>query len=201
MPNYDLMLDAYGDITITNGDLQFQVDPRLALKQKMEILFRTFTTEWWWKQSWGGLNKQLIFTKGVSKNIIDAWFLARINDFDEVIQILNFQSSVDNVNRIYTLSFTVLTEDGSLELEIDAGFIPARSELIYPSQEIYEELLEQALVDVAPWWGQLTEDQLLILDLPFIMETYYTYSWHYHTGSFTSSESGSDSFSAAGTNV
>lgn len=177
MPNYDLLLDDYGDIVIEEGDLKFVVDKKLALKQRMNILFRAFTTEWWWKQSWGGLNKQLLFTKGVKQNIIDAWFITKINEFEEVEQILSFSSSINTSERSYTLTFVVLVDDDSIELTLDAGYIPARSELIYPSEEIYLELLAQAEEDMSFWWDQLTEDQLLILDIPAIMETYYTYSW------------------------
>lgn len=118
----DLLLDKNThDLIIEDGDLKLTDSKPTVLRQRMTITFRTFVNEWFANTFFGGINKEIIFNKLDGKGTVDSWFIKVINSFEEVNQIVKFDSTFDRVNRHYDLSFTVKTDEGILTLYVQAG--------------------------------------------------------------------------------
>jgi len=82
------------------------------LAQRLKIRLLTFQGEWFLDNTLGIDYFNAVFGKNKSKQSIDTIFQSEILKEKEVIQITKFESSLDRVNRKYSLSFEVRTVDG-----------------------------------------------------------------------------------------
>lgn len=91
------------DLLITDGNLQLSVDSTTALRQRIQITLNAWLGEWKLNTAFGIPYKQNVFVKGVTKAGIDAIFLAKIIEFDEVESIDAFESELDFTSRKYEI--------------------------------------------------------------------------------------------------
>ena len=108
------------DLIYENGDLKLTLNQSESLAQRLKVKLSTFQGEWFLNDQLGLPYYQRIFTKGVSKATVDTIYLRAISSEPEVIQVLDFDSSMDNANRIYSLSFKVrsMNDPNPIPIEI-----------------------------------------------------------------------------------
>lgn len=100
-----------GDINITNGQVLIIEDSVEALQQRLIVRLRTFAEEWFLNKNAGLPYFQHIYTQRVDLDAIDSIFRNYILKTSGVSRITFFESSIDRSNRLYTLSFEVLTDN------------------------------------------------------------------------------------------
>lgn len=129
----DLLLDSdTNDLILKDGEFQYTTSKLQLLRQRMEITFKTFVNEWFADVTFGGVDRDIVLGKVGSKGAVDAWFINVINSFEDVLEIAEFKSTLDAINRTYSLTFIVLTDEGEQRFFIVAG--PPNIEVEYPFQ-------------------------------------------------------------------
>lgn len=103
----DIKLTNDHDIDIVSNDFTLTQTESESLKQRLIIKLLTFQEEWFLDQTEGIPYYQSILGKNRSKESIDTIFKTAILDTPDVVSLLSFQSSIDNLTRIYTMSFKV----------------------------------------------------------------------------------------------
>lgn len=119
------------DITLTRGgDFALTQSMKELLKQRMIITFQAFTGEWFLNPEFGAFNRNILFNKLATKDLLDSYYKRQIINFPEVTGITSFTSFFDTRNRVYSFQFQVST------IEETAGFrinlIPPDVEVSYP---------------------------------------------------------------------
>lgn len=110
----DLLLDRdTHDLLFVNGATPVTQDPRDVLAQRLKINLMTFLGEWFLDQDVGVPYFQRIFAKQSSKASVDAIFQEKILSTQGVVQILEYNSSLESATRTFSFTFRVLTQDGS----------------------------------------------------------------------------------------
>lgn len=129
---YDLALDLdSNDLSFSKGKFSFTSSVRELLKQRMFITFRTFTGEWFLNTEFGAYNLELFSSKNFTKDTLDSYFITIINSFSEVISLKSFEAEYDGYTRVYSMTFVVVTSDGSTgTYKID--LTPPGVEVAYP---------------------------------------------------------------------
>lgn len=107
------------DLVFENGDFVLTKVESESLAQRLKIKLLTFQGEWFLDGELGIPYYQSILRKGVSKATVDSIFLRAISEEPEVSQILEFSSSFDNLNRSYSLTFSVLSENDPEPIPIE----------------------------------------------------------------------------------
>lgn len=115
----DIKLDNSHDLIYEGGDLKLTLNQSESLAQRLKVKLLTFRGEWFLNDTLGIPYYQSIFRAGVSKATVDTIFLRAISSEPEVIQVLDFDSSMDNTNRIYSLSFKVRSENDPNPIPIE----------------------------------------------------------------------------------
>lgn len=119
----DILLDEQThDAVFINGQAPLTKGVDDALKQRLKIKLLTFKGEWFLNTKYGTPYFQQIFGKGRSKGSIDLIFRQLIEEDEDVITLLEFNSSLSK-NRVYSLSFKVRSVTGqTIEVrEIEVG--------------------------------------------------------------------------------
>ena len=130
-------LNSDGDIYRENGKIAVLSTVQEYVRQRLQIKFRTFQTEWWLDQSFGMPYKAnfeggaTILGKGMSKQDIDALFVLEARKEPEVIRIEYFNSKYNSSTRLYDVNFEVVTRDGLLRAEV-ASLLPYEEDT-YPT--------------------------------------------------------------------
>lgn len=105
------------DIEFINGELNMGTNAVDLLRQRIHVTLNAWVGEWKLNTLFGIPYRQSIFTKGVTKSTVDAIFLAKINEFDEVQQIIAFESEYDKARRTYNIvRLIVRVEDETVVL-------------------------------------------------------------------------------------
>ena len=107
------MFDLYinpktGDLDFTNGTVKLVSEPKRRVRQELETTLKTFVGEWFNDTSYGGINKSYIGEVGVTKLEVDAFYRRVILQNPEVLEILEFDSNLNPLTRIYEVTFSVL---------------------------------------------------------------------------------------------
>lgn len=118
MPDIKLDVSEH-DIIFTDGDFQLTSTQSESLAQRLKIKLQTFQGEFFLDTRVGLPYYQSILRKNVSKASVDAIFLRAISEEPEVLQVNDFRSVLDNANRIYTLSFTVRSQNDPEPIPIE----------------------------------------------------------------------------------
>jgi hypothetical protein len=114
MGTRDLKLDiTTHDLIIENSDLQL-VDEREWLLQSVKIKFLFFLGEWFLDTTAGLDHFGLVLVKDPDLNLIDNMFKIALIEYDEIIEILDYSSSLDTVTRELTVSFSCSTTYGEI---------------------------------------------------------------------------------------
>lgn len=124
-----------GDIDFSAGTVTLVSETKKRVRQELEITLRTFIGEWFNNLQFGGINREYIGRIGVSKIEVDAFYRRVILSNPEVIEILDFSSSLDPISRHYELYFTVRTAEGNIQIMANS----ASNEQTYtlPDSNIY----------------------------------------------------------------
>lgn len=117
----DILQDSTGDAIFINGPLTqdgITYKAQDVVAQRLRIHLRTFLGEWDFNTTYGVPYFSRIFQKGVSKQTVDNIFREQILSEAGVLEIQTFSSSFDPLNRQYSASFVVRTEEGSASVTI-----------------------------------------------------------------------------------
>ncbi len=118
----DLLLDIeptnaeFGDIKWVNGPLTKEYTTQElteTVAQRLFILLRTFTGEWFLSESYG-IPYWDILGKKVSKSSVDLILQKKILEENGVKEIVSFNSEFSNVNRSYSVTFSVRVTTGEV---------------------------------------------------------------------------------------
>lgn len=108
----DILLDEVThDAIFVNGETPVTDGISDSLKQRLKIKLLTFKGEWFLNTNYGTPYFQQIFGKRRSKASIDIIFRELIQEDEDVINIIKFESSLSG-DRTYTLSFSVRSRTG-----------------------------------------------------------------------------------------
>lgn len=119
-----------GDFVIENSDIRRTQSKIEYVIQKFTTRFKTLVGEWWWNVNYGGIDKDILFRKGITQAEADSWFIYQIRSFSEVTSIKTFESTYDKPNRSYSLYFVVTIDEEDVGVYIQST--RADSEIIYP---------------------------------------------------------------------
>jgi|GEM_PF-4143174 len=112
---------ATGDIDFDGGTVTLVSEPKKRVRQELETTLRTFVGEWFNNLQFGGINKDYIGRVGISKIEVDAFYRRVIMSNPEVLEILDFTSSLNTSTRHYELDFTVRTPAGDVNLIVSSA--------------------------------------------------------------------------------
>lgn len=116
--NRDLVLDANGELMITNGDLSL-TDSSNNTAQAIRRKLCTFEGEWYLDRSIGLPYFSDVLGKGKFLSDIKVIYLREIQSVPEVAEILEFNISEDPRLRILKIDFKVRDDMGNvIEIEI-----------------------------------------------------------------------------------
>lgn len=120
----DLLLDRdTHDIVFVNGECPVTQLLTDVVAQRLKITLYTFLGEWFLDTTIGVPYFQQIFGKVRSKATVDLIFQQIIANDKDVIEILSFESELENGTRGYSMTFQVRVKDNtaSLPITIDIG--------------------------------------------------------------------------------
>lgn len=100
------------DLAFVNGECPTTTDAVDRTAQRLYIRLKTFFGEWWWDTTYGVPWLEKILGYKVRKQTVDMILQEQILLENGVIEIVSFNSSLDNSTRAYTCSFRVRTEAG-----------------------------------------------------------------------------------------
>ena len=93
------------DLDLSSFDIKLtEEDDGQSLAQRLEIKLSFFLGEWFLSTTFGVPYFQRVFIKGVTKSGLDKIFKDQILDTPDVVNILDFVSSLDRATRKYTIS-------------------------------------------------------------------------------------------------
>lgn len=108
----DIALDASGDLIILEGQIPLLGTTQEFVEQRIQISLRTISGDWF-KDINFGIPRELLFAKG-TEGMLNAAIIDIINETPGIQKITEFDSSVDVRTRIYTASFTAITDSGEI---------------------------------------------------------------------------------------
>lgn len=110
----DIFIDSNDDWELVDGTTFRLCESFEELtRQRVLINLRVFRGEWFANRNFGIQYFQSVYGKN-TKNAVDAIFKNVIRRTEGVTKITNFNSSLDNETRKYTLTFSFLTEQGEI---------------------------------------------------------------------------------------
>lgn len=119
----DLRLGTNHDLVFIDNDLQVTETQDESLAQRLLVKLQTFQGEWYLDTLEGVPYFQSIFGKIRSKETVDAIFKRTILNEPEVVSLDEYQSVIDDANRVFSLRFTITSSnaDEPTLVEIDIG--------------------------------------------------------------------------------
>lgn len=124
-----------GDIAYDNGEVTLITSYKKIVRQQLEITLKTFVGEWFNNITFGGINKDYFGDPRVTKLEVDAFYRTIILSNPDVIEIIEFESSLNPFTRHYDLDFTVRTLDGPVEVTITSADL--EETYTQPDSDIY----------------------------------------------------------------
>lgn len=111
----DLLMNRDGkvhDLIFVNGECPTTGDLIDVVTQRLYIRLRTFFGEWFLNVQYGVPWLEGILGQKVPKSRVDMILQEQILSETGVKQITEFNSTLDNLSRVYTCSFRVMIESG-----------------------------------------------------------------------------------------
>jgi hypothetical protein len=102
------------DIEAVGGKIALLSTVQEAVRQRLDIKFKTWAGEWFLDTTYGIPYRQQILGKGRTKAEIDALYILEINKDPDVQRIVYFNSVFDVLEREYKLDFEVKVADAPL---------------------------------------------------------------------------------------
>jgi len=119
----DLLLDSEtNDMVFVNGDCPVTQKLISVVSQRLKVTLYTFLGEWFLDRSVGVPYVQQVFGKIRSKQSVDLIFQQIIAADPDVIEILSFESTLENASRGYSMVFSVRVIDNTESLPITISF-------------------------------------------------------------------------------
>ena len=168
----DFKLGDNGDILIQDGKFVLLKTIQEAVKQRLQVVFKTYQGEWFLNTTYGMPYRQQIIGKGLSQAETDALFIAKANADPDVQRIVYFKSNYDPVIREYDVSFEVRTSDGLLAVE--TLYNTVNDEIEYP------EVPEFTVQPTCTFSGILPAEEGTYIE-SFIIEPTYVFAAPYNT--------------------
>ena len=110
----DIKLTAEHDLDLTNAKLTLTDDSNSeSLAQRLKIRLAMFKGEWFLDTDFGIPYFQEIFVKGMTKDQLDAIFMAKIRATPSILALSSFSSTLVGASRAYQMQFTVTTTNGT----------------------------------------------------------------------------------------
>lgn len=106
----DIKLDSNGDVAFVNGESLVTSIGAEDLAQRLLIRLRTFQGEWFMDTTYGIDWWNKVFGKNRSKASVDAIIQSEIAKEPDVVQIINYTSSV--ANEVFKCVFSIRTIEG-----------------------------------------------------------------------------------------
>lgn len=111
----DLLLDPNtNDLVFKNGAVTVTSSQSEIVAQRLKVTLYTFLGEWFLDDEVGVPYFQQIFGKARSKATVDVIFQNIISKDPGVVEIREFNSTLDNPSRGYSMSFKVRVSDGTI---------------------------------------------------------------------------------------
>lgn len=171
------------DLVFEKGTLRLTKSKPEVLRQRLSVVFKTFTREWFNNRTFGAIDKDFLFRHGITKQEIDAFFKSIVNSYSEVNYIESWESSINKITRCYELTYEVNTDYGTVNdfvtterpnVEVDYTQVPPPSTLIACD---YDNLINIANQLHEVWNDGYTGEKWLFLNnLLNPTGTIYTYS-------------------------
>lgn len=126
----DLALDPVtGDLDLTGDGLNIIDSNQVSLRQRLVVRFTVWQGDWFFDELLG-FPYRVYISKKVMRAVLDSKIKETINLEPDVLQIQNFRSTLDSVNRRYAAYFDVLTREGDT---ISLAFSGSDDEYQYPT--------------------------------------------------------------------
>lgn len=117
----DIRLDLLThDILIQDSDMQ-TVEGLDWLRQSVKIKLLFFFKEWFFDQSAGLDYFGLVYVKDPDINLIDNMIKIALTEYEEIIEILAYESQYNALQRDLSVEFTVSTVFGQLDFAGSVG--------------------------------------------------------------------------------
>lgn len=118
----DLFLDPItGDLDISGQELKLTVTNLTSLRQRLYLRFAIWGGSWYFDEAFGFPYRTFISKKTI-KAVLDGRIKSEVRQEVDVINITDFTSTMDIINRSYQCYFTVVTEEGE---ELNLAFVGA----------------------------------------------------------------------------
>ena len=109
----DILLDVdTHDLVFINGAAPVTTTIQIGVAQRLKIMLQTFLGEWFMNTDTGVPYFEEIFGKVINKASVDLILQNKILEDPGVIEMVSFDSSIDNQRRTYSMTFRVRTSEG-----------------------------------------------------------------------------------------
>lgn len=106
------------DALFVNGSCHMTTSLGESVAQRLKVTLLTFRGEWFLDTTYGVPYRESVFGKGRVKSVVDAVFVDIIKQDPDVIEIVEFNSTLTYA-RDYTIEFTVRVTDGTVTDSIE----------------------------------------------------------------------------------
>ena len=113
----DLNQQDSGDIEITNNNIDLVLGQE-EVRQRLLQRLRTFLGEWFLDKSIGVPYFQDILVKNPNLNLVDAILKVEITETPGVLELLEYDSSLNKSTRQFSVTFTARTISGNVDVEV-----------------------------------------------------------------------------------
>lgn len=108
-----LLNPSTGDLDFTDNQLNIIETNQMSLRQRLYIRFSIWQGDYFFDENIGFPYNSFI-SKRVLKVVLDNQIKETTRLENDVLQIQNFQSQIDQINRIYSCIFEVITKEGDV---------------------------------------------------------------------------------------
>lgn len=137
----DLVLNSDGSFKMTESK------PEIT-RQRLTDAYQTWTGEWINDVTYGALDRDFIFGKGITRVEADAWFKAIALSFEDVQRIVSWDSEVDKLNRAYKVWF---------EVQVDGDRVKGYYQSSRPNNEVTYTAVPAPSEEIACEFDNLVE--------------------------------------------
>lgn len=116
-----------GDIVISPFDIVLNTKGAEAVAQRIDITLKTFKGEYFLNIDFGAPWFQTVLRKGVSKNLIDTQLKNIILGVEGVLQIFEYESTINSSLRDMTITFKARVDDGIIDSSISIADLIAQN--------------------------------------------------------------------------
>ncbi|QYC52531.1 hypothetical protein [Salmonella phage SSBI34] len=116
----DFALDPLtGDLDFSGQSINLIESNQLSLRQRLYLRFAIWSGDWWFDETFGFPYRAFISKKTI-KSVLDGRIKSEVRMEPDVMEISEFRSEMDVVNRTYQCFFTVVTQEG---IEVNMAFM------------------------------------------------------------------------------